>query len=59
VGSTSKKVPHHDRVVAGDDDNQIDADHDHDFNWYNKAVFRKLVHRANLAIAVENAAMQI
>jgi hypothetical protein len=28
VASTSKKPPHHDRVVAGDDDNQIDGDHD-------------------------------
>jgi hypothetical protein len=45
VASTSKKPPHHDRVVAGDSDNQIDGDHDHDFNWHKKAGLLKLVHR--------------
>jgi hypothetical protein len=45
VALTSKKSPHHDRVVTSDNDNQVDGDHDHDFYWYNKAAFLKQVHR--------------
>jgi hypothetical protein len=43
VASTSKKSPHHDRVVARDSDNQIDGDHD--FNWQVKPGLLKLIHR--------------
>jgi hypothetical protein len=59
VASTSKKPPHHDRVVAGGDDNQIDGDYDHDFNGHEKARLLEIGPLADLAIATENAAMQI
>jgi hypothetical protein len=41
LASVFKKSPHHNRIVAKDDHNDVDGEGDQDFNWEEKSSFGK------------------
>jgi hypothetical protein len=45
LSSASEKSPHHHRIVAEGDDNNIEGERYHHFNGQQKSLFLKWVHR--------------